>query len=102
MRKRYSVIYLPHAERDLEEIFDYIRRDAPFRAGQFLKQFDKKVSRLARFPLSGLVPRDPFLLRKGYRILVLDPYLAFYRVEKGSVVICRVLHGKRKYEFLLK
>jgi plasmid stabilization system protein ParE len=30
--------------------------------------------------------------------LVLEPYLALYRVEKGDAVILRILHGKQNVE----
>ncbi len=101
MKKRYSVLYLPPAERDLEAIFEYVRRDTPSQAGRFLEMVDRKIGRLALFPLSGSVPRDPTLQAKRYRILVLGNYLAFYKFERRQVTIYRVLHGRRRYEFLL-
>lgn len=101
MKKTFPIRYLPPAERDLEDLFDYIRRDSPSRAAKFLSRIDRTVSRLARFPLSGAVPRDPYLKRKGYRILVVENYLVFYRQEREGVFIYRILHGKRRYEFVL-
>lgn len=101
MKRLSSVTYLPPADRDLEEIFDYIRIDSPSRASRFLPQFDRSISRIGRFPLSGTVPRDPFLKQKGYRILCVGNYLVFYRTQKRRVVVYRILHGKRKYSFLL-
>jgi addiction module RelE/StbE family toxin len=101
VKKRFPIYYLPPAERDLEDIFDYIRRDSPEQAPKFVAKIDRAVSRLSRFPQSGAIPRDPYLKRKGYRIIVVDNYLVFYRSEKGGVFIYRVLHGRRRYEFLL-
>jgi len=101
MKKAIPIHYLPAAERDLDAIFDYIRRDSPTLASKFISKIDRMISRLSRFPLSGVLPRDLYLKRKGYRILIVDHYLFFYRSEKDGIYIYRVLHGKRKYEFLL-
>lgn len=100
MKKAISIFYLPPAEKDLEELFDYIRRDSPSSAFQFLDKIDQSISRLGLFPLSGAIPRDSRLKRKGYRILVIGDYLVFYRLEKTGVFIHRILHGKRRFEFL--
>lgn len=101
MKKSFSIHYSKPAERDLENLFDYIRRDSPERASQFLDKVDRTIGRLSRFPLSGTLPRDPYLQRKGYRIVIVGDYLAFYRFEKNKVWIKRILHGKRRYQFLL-
>lgn len=101
MKPALPIIYLSPAERDLCEIFDFICKDAAAGAERFLLKFDKSVSRLGRFPLSGSIPRDLFLKQKGYRVLVVDNYLVFYKATKRRIVIYRILHGKRKYAFLL-
>lgn len=101
MKKKFSISYLSPAEKDLEDIFVYIGRDCRKRAIQFLEKIDRTVRRLGRFPRSGLVPRDPHLRRRNYRVLVIGNYLAFYRFERGAIVIYRIVHGKRRHEFLL-
>jgi hypothetical protein len=37
----------------------------------------------------------------GYRMLVVDKYLVFYVVKKKIIQIRRVIHGARRYSFLL-
>jgi addiction module RelE/StbE family toxin len=101
MKKTCPIQYLPPAEKDLEELFSWIAQDYPSRAIKFLEKIDQKISRLSRFPFSGSIPKDLFLKRRGYRILIIEDYLIFYRFEKGKVWIYRILHGKRKYKFLL-
>lgn len=101
MKKKYPIFYLPPADKDLQDIFDFIGRDSSFKARRFLAKIDRMISRLSLFPLSGAIPRDPFLKKKGYRIIVVDHYLVFYRFEKKTVFIFRAVHGKRKYQFLL-
>ncbi|MDO8519938.1 MAG: type II toxin-antitoxin system RelE/ParE family toxin [Deltaproteobacteria bacterium] len=101
MKKKAIITYLPPAERDLEEIVDYIRRNSVSGANRFLDKLDRAVNRTARFPESGLIPKDPYLLQKKYRILIIGNYLAFYRIERRRIVFYRILHGKRRYQFLL-
>ncbi len=101
MARKYIIEYLPVAQTDLFEIFDYIRKDDPDSAGDFVKRMDEVVRQLATFPEMGVVPRDARLGSMGYRMLVIDPYLVFYVVRDGLVEVRRILHGCRKFSFLL-
>lgn len=100
MAKR-RVVYLPSAERDLVSEFDYIARDRPAAALDWLGSIDRALGRLARFPGSGVAPKDQRLVALGYRMVVIGEHLAFYVVTPDRVEIRRVLHGKRRYGFLL-
>ena len=102
MSRPYAIRYLPAAEQDLLDILDYIARDDPRAARGFVNRVERVVGRLAVFPRSGLRPRDPRLRRLGYRTLVVDNYLVFYVIVRRSVQIRRVIHGARRYEFLLR
>ncbi len=101
MSNRYKIVYLPVAERDLSEIFEYISRDNPSAALSLLNKIDEDISRLADFPQLGKTPQDNRLQKIGYKMLVINNYLVFYVVKQKTVEIRRILHGKRKYEFLL-
>lgn len=101
MSRRYSVRYLPAAQQDLLDILDYIARDNPATGHAFVDRIDRVIGSLARFPKSGRVPRDARLRRAGYRMLVVDDYLVFYMVVRRTIQIRRVIHGARRYEFLL-
>jgi len=100
MANNYPINYLPSAEQDVLEIFEYILLDNPSAAANFISQLDEKVSSLSIFPESGHLPTDPRLINLNYRILVVGNYLVFYVFKKHEVEIRRVLHGKRKYDFL--
>jgi toxin ParE1/3/4 len=99
--KRYRIRYLSTAQKDLFEIFEYILKDNPGAALNQLEKFDQTISHLASNPLLGIVPNDERLRRLGYRVLVVDSYLVFYVIKGKVVQIRRILHGARKYEFLL-
>lgn len=99
----FTIRYLKTAEKDLEDIFDYIVRDNPSAAASMLDKFDRAISRLADTPEIGAHPKDERLRRLGYRILVVGDYLVFYVVKSGAktVQIRRIIHGARQYGFLL-
>ena len=99
--KRRAVVYLPAAQRDMLDAFDYIRKDSPAQAAAWLERMDKVLGRLAAFPRSGAVPKDRRLAARGYRLLVIGEHLAFYIAGPRRVEVHRVLHGRRRYEFLL-
>lgn len=101
--EKYNINYLPIAIKDLEKIIDYIQTDNPDAALKLLEKIDESISQLKDFPYKGRSPKDDHLQSKDYRILVVKSYLVFYVVNKNynEVEIRRILHGKRKYEFLL-
>ncbi len=101
MKKPYTIRYLKTAEKDLLDIFDYIQKDNPSAALSQLDKFDESISRLALNPLIGVIPRDERLKRLGYRILIVGRYLVFYVVKSKTVQIRRIIHGARRYNFLL-
>jgi plasmid stabilization system protein ParE len=49
----------------------------------------------------GVVSKDIRLISLNYRMLVIENYLVFYIIKDDVVEIRRILHGKRKYSFLL-
>lgn len=101
MSKKYKIEYLPIAEQNLTDIIEYISLDSPQSLLSLLENIDVSISNLADFPFIGLTPRDLRLERLNYRILVVSSYLGFYVVKNDCVEIRRILHGKRKYQFLL-
>lgn len=101
MSSKSHIHYLPIAQKDLSEIIEYIQLDNPSAALEFLNTFDNTVSLLPDFPLMGKVPRDKRLEHLRYRILVIGNYLLFYVISGHVIEIRRILHGKRKYDFLL-
>lgn len=54
--------------------------------------FDAKIESLARFPFIG---RERSFLGVGVRSLVAENYAIFYRVMRESIMIVRILDGRR-------
>ncbi|MBN4050871.1 MAG: addiction module toxin RelE [Alkaliphilus sp.] len=98
--KKYNVKFLKPALDDLEEIVLYIAQDSPPMA---LKMYDNIIAcsmKLETFPKLGRKVPDKKMNESGFRMLVLAPYIAFYRVINDTVYIYRVLHGARSYPLL--
>jgi toxin ParE1/3/4 len=47
------------------------------------------------------MPHDPKLMALGYRALVVDNYLTFYKVRGKVILVYRILHGARDIMHLL-
>lgn len=101
MEKKLPIKYLPSAAQDITDIIEYVSIDNPSAALNLLILFDEKISILSYFPHSGPIPNDRRLQLLNYRMLVVDSYLVFYVVHHDFIEIRRVLHGKRRYDFLL-
>ncbi|TMQ06305.1 MAG: type II toxin-antitoxin system RelE/ParE family toxin [Deltaproteobacteria bacterium] len=92
---------LRRAQRDLQEIYDFIVREAPRRADPFIDGLLGTIENLATMSERGAIPRDELLRQQGYRFLVHGPYLVFYKVLKRDVRVYRVVRGSRAYHSLL-
>lgn len=101
MDKNYNIDYLPIAEEDISNIIHYIMLDNPDAALSMADKFDHSISVLERFPFSGSIPNDIRLQSLNYRMLVVGSYHVFYVVINDTVEIRRILHGKRKFNFLI-
>lgn len=101
MNPDFTVQYLPIAQRDLVEILTYIEKDNIIAAASFFDEIDQKISQLAQFPHSGTIPKNERLEKLGYRVLIIHQYLVFYVVKDFVIEIRRILHDRRRYDFLL-
>jgi len=84
MPKKYDILYLSIAERDLTDIFEYIYKDNPSVAASFLNTIDNTIAKLADFPEMGKVPNDSRLKNLGYRMLIIEEYIVFYVIKKNG------------------
>jgi toxin ParE1/3/4 len=80
------------AEEDLIEIWNYVGQHDIRAADRLLDDLEARLQLLARYPLAGPVRED---MPAGIRHLVIDDYLAFYRLSDDAVEVIRILHGRR-------
>jgi toxin ParE1/3/4 len=98
-----EVLLSASAERDLEELYDYIAEfDSPASADAVIERLLAAVDSVARFPERGAHPRE--LLELGirtYRQVYFKPYRVIYRVLGKRVVIDLIVDGRRDMQSLL-
>lgn len=88
------VIWAPRALARVEEIADWIARDNPEAARQWVEDVFNRVAQLRTFPHSG--PMVPEVRREGVRELVLGRYRIIYRVDQKRLVVLTVRHGRQR------
>jgi len=101
MPAKYTLRYLPIAQHDLIEIFDYIAQDSAQRAATFVDKLDERIGLLEGHPLLGRASRHPKLREYGYRVLIIESYLVFYIVRGKTAEIHRIVHGSRNLDRLI-
>lgn len=98
-QKKTRISYAPAAVDDLDEIFSYISEDNVDQAEKMLDKLDRKIRNIAEFPgIGSVLSEDDYnLIQRGYRFIVVSPYLVFYRIVDGDIIVHRILHGRRDY-----
>jgi len=59
--------------------------------------------RFSEFPESGSTPRYAILRKQGYRVLIVEKHLAFYKVDHTNevVIIYAVVDSRQEYRNLI-
>jgi plasmid stabilization system protein ParE len=96
----YDVRFLQEALDDLEEIVLYIRQDSQAAAMKMHDKIVEKANMLSTFPKLGRPVPDAKMRKAGFRILIIDPYMAFYKVIGNNVFIYQIIHGAMNYPLL--
>lgn len=99
----HKVLLTRSAERDLEEIYDYIaENDTQENAGYVLDKLMEVVETLAAFPERGSCPKELLSLGiREYRQAHFKPYRIIYRVIGKQVYIYLIADGRRDMQTLL-
>lgn len=84
--------YNRRAVRDLEAIADYIRSQSPAAATRVQDRIEQLINGLADFPFQGSPTDEPEIRRL---VATPFPYLIFYRIKGGAVIILHIRHGRR-------
>ena len=83
------------ADRDLDEIWDYIAQDSSGNAEAFVLALEEQIASLERFPQRcSRIPENE-ILGTSYRHLIYGPYRTIFRIAGSKVVILRVIHSAR-------
>jgi addiction module RelE/StbE family toxin len=88
-----KIVWTEPAEADLDEIFDYIARDAPVYAERFLARIIDAVTMLIAHPQIGRpVPEAE---REDVREIIYQGYRIVYLARQEQLYILTVFHGSR-------
>lgn len=102
---KYKIIRTDKADEQLREIIFYIADDSGSIdiALNYLGKIEKEIKRLEDFPMSGSVPKYSILRKQGYRVLIVERHLVFYKVNsnEGIVTIYAVVDSRQQYKNLL-
>ncbi len=93
---RYRI--LPRALADIDEIADYIMQDNPPAALRITQQFLETFELIADHSGVGVALPE---IHVDARMLPVERYIVFYRVENDIPVIVRVLHSARNWQEFL-
>lgn len=100
---RREVVLTEDAERDLEELYNYIAEfDSPKNADYVLDRLLKVAKSLATSAARGSLPKElrPLGIRE-YRQAFFKPYRVIYRVAGNQVIIYVIADGRRDMQNLL-
>lgn len=99
--KNYNVIIQPIAQRDMQNIGDYIAHTLynPQAAVKLIDAFTEQFSRIANFPTSGKPLEYNLPLEYEYLQAFVEKYIIFYTVNEKTetATIMRILYGGSDY-----
>ncbi len=101
--KKYQLKIFPLARLDMEQIFEYIAGELcnPTAAIGQINDFEKAFENVCSFPESQPLINNEYVKDKSLRKMVVNNYIAFYRVKDNEIQVVRVLYGMSNYEILL-
>lgn len=100
----YTIEFLPAALNDMTEIIStFIMLGSKQGAVRIKDKMNKAAEQILLFPYSGMSVPDPKLPKLGFRMIVVEKYLMFYKVfeEEKKILFYRVLNGKTNYPTLM-
>ena len=102
---RYKILRTDTAEDQLRDIIYYIADDSGEIdiALAYLDKLETAINRLQEFPKSGSIPRYSILKKQGFRVVIVERHLVFYKINEAEhlVMIHGIVDGRRAYRNLL-
>lgn len=102
---KYKIVRTDKADEQLRESIFYIADDSGNVdiALNYLDTIEMAINRLVEFPLSGSNPKYSILRKQGYKVLIVERHLVFYKVNESEkiVTIYAVVDGRQEYKNLI-
>ena len=97
----YEILRTDKANDQLYSIVQYIAEDSGSVdvALNYLDKMEAEISKLRTMPHMGSYPRYSTLKRQGYRVLIVQRHLVFYKVDDGrqQVVVYAIVDSRQQY-----
>lgn len=96
----YKVIRTETADAQIRQIILYVAENFGNEVAlEKLEELEQNLLDLGLYPKKGVEPRYLVLKRQGYRVLVLEKNLVFYKIneEKKEVIIYAVVDQRQDY-----
>lgn len=100
----YRAEFLSDALNDMTEIISaFVMLGSRQGARRIQKKLTNAAEQVRIFPYSGVTVPDKKLAEAGFRMIIAEDYLMFYKVfeDERKVTFYRVLNGKRNYPALM-
>ena len=101
----YKILKTDKAEDQLRDIIFYIADDSGSVdvALKYLDKIEEAINRLEKFPNPGSIPRYSILRKQGYRVVIVEKHLIFYKANEKNktVIIYSIVDGRREYQNLI-
>ena len=91
---KYEVVFTDTANKDFYAILDYISKDSPTNALNFIDKLQKRIKNtLSNLPFGGTIYKD------GVRFFVFDNYIVIYEPieEKRQVLVYMLTERHRQW-----
>lgn len=102
---KYKIQRTDKADEQLREIIFYIADDSGNVdiALNYLDKIEKAIKNLEDFPYPASIPKYSTLRRQGYRVLIVERHLIFYKINKNekAVIVYAIVDGRREYKNLI-
>lgn len=102
---KYKINRTDKADEQLREIIFYIADDSGSIdvALNYLDKIESAINQLEEFPMSGSEPRYSILRKQGFRVLIVERHLVFYKVNENDkiVTIYAIVDSRREYRNLI-
>ena len=96
---KYEVIRTDTADAGIRKIILYIAQNFGNTALEKLDDIEKRILQLGEDPYIGTNPRYSILRRQGYKVLILEKNLVFYKIDEVNkqVVVYAVIDQRQDY-----
>lgn len=97
---KYNIIRTDTADAGIRKIILYVAANFGNKVAlEKLDDIEERINALADNPHMGVEPRYPVLKRQGYKVLVLEKDLVFYKINESpkEIVIYAIVDQRQDY-----